>query len=240
MAGTETMAPGWYADPFERHQSRYWDGSTWTAHVADHGVGATDLPPPSPPPPSPPSPTGTVPPPPPPPSPRALVEVDVSPIRPAARPKPRRRRWILLAGAVAVAVIVIVAVANKSDGSSTSSGGGSFKVKIADQAVFLTADYGDLGRLADASNAPSVCDSASQSLQQATAIVAGWSADLRKAWSAAEGHFETALTACRAGDGQAMARAYGRAESTLQGLRTLLSNLNCQLDPQEPGTQICK
>jgi hypothetical protein len=33
---------GWYADPTHRHQSRYWDGSRWTEHVADSGVSATD------------------------------------------------------------------------------------------------------------------------------------------------------------------------------------------------------
>lgn len=37
--GTE---PGWHADPLGRHESRYWDGSQWTEHVADAGVQSTD------------------------------------------------------------------------------------------------------------------------------------------------------------------------------------------------------
>ncbi len=44
---------GWYQDPTSRHEHRYWDGSTWTEHAADHGEEATDplggasLPPPA-------------------------------------------------------------------------------------------------------------------------------------------------------------------------------------------------
>lgn len=37
-------APGWYADPFGRHEVRYYDGSTWTEHVASHGRQSTDPP----------------------------------------------------------------------------------------------------------------------------------------------------------------------------------------------------
>jgi Protein of unknown function (DUF2510) len=33
---------GWYADPASRHENRYWDGTGWTAAVADRGVTATD------------------------------------------------------------------------------------------------------------------------------------------------------------------------------------------------------
>lgn len=29
--------PGWYADPYRRHQVRYWDGSAWTEHVGNDG-----------------------------------------------------------------------------------------------------------------------------------------------------------------------------------------------------------
>jgi hypothetical protein len=37
------MAPaGWYTDPASRHENRYWDGTRWTAAVADRGVTATD------------------------------------------------------------------------------------------------------------------------------------------------------------------------------------------------------
>ena len=33
---------GWYADPALRHEARYWDGSTWTERVADHGREVSD------------------------------------------------------------------------------------------------------------------------------------------------------------------------------------------------------
>jgi hypothetical protein len=49
---------GWQADPFGRHELRYFDGAAWTAHVSDGGVTSTDEPVPSP--------EGAVPPPPPP------------------------------------------------------------------------------------------------------------------------------------------------------------------------------
>lgn len=32
----------WHPDPMGRHQLRYWDGSEWTAHVADDGVTSSD------------------------------------------------------------------------------------------------------------------------------------------------------------------------------------------------------
>ena len=34
--------PDWYADPTGRHEYRYWDGSAWTANVADSGRAAVD------------------------------------------------------------------------------------------------------------------------------------------------------------------------------------------------------
>lgn len=34
--------PNWYVDPTGRHESRYWDGFTWTAHVADRGALGLD------------------------------------------------------------------------------------------------------------------------------------------------------------------------------------------------------
>ncbi len=37
-------APGWYADPFGRHEVRYFDGTTWTEHVASHGRQSVDAP----------------------------------------------------------------------------------------------------------------------------------------------------------------------------------------------------
>lgn len=39
---------GWQADPFGRHELRYWDGSAWTAHVSDGGVQGSDEPVPTP------------------------------------------------------------------------------------------------------------------------------------------------------------------------------------------------
>ena len=37
-------AAGWYADPFGRHEARYYDGATWTEHVSSHGRANTDPP----------------------------------------------------------------------------------------------------------------------------------------------------------------------------------------------------
>jgi hypothetical protein len=39
-------APGWFTDPFVRHEQRYWSGETWTEHVLDGGTPAIDPPPP--------------------------------------------------------------------------------------------------------------------------------------------------------------------------------------------------
>lgn len=33
---------GWYSDPTERFEHRYWDGHRWTTHVRAGGVSATD------------------------------------------------------------------------------------------------------------------------------------------------------------------------------------------------------
>lgn len=41
-------APGWFADPFFKHQHRYWSGTEWTEHVDDGGTPGTDPPPPDP------------------------------------------------------------------------------------------------------------------------------------------------------------------------------------------------
>jgi uncharacterized protein DUF2510 len=35
-------APGWAADPYGRHQWRYWDGNRWTEQVADGSTQGTD------------------------------------------------------------------------------------------------------------------------------------------------------------------------------------------------------
>ena len=37
-----SVASGWYADPFRRHEYRYWDGDTWTKQVSDRGVTGDD------------------------------------------------------------------------------------------------------------------------------------------------------------------------------------------------------
>jgi uncharacterized protein YxjI len=37
-------APGWYPDPFGRHETRWWDGGRWTEHVASHGRQSVDQP----------------------------------------------------------------------------------------------------------------------------------------------------------------------------------------------------
>jgi hypothetical protein len=38
----EPGAPGWAADPYGRHQWRYWDGNRWTDQVADGSMQSTD------------------------------------------------------------------------------------------------------------------------------------------------------------------------------------------------------
>ncbi|MDR1999219.1 MAG: DUF2510 domain-containing protein [Frankiaceae bacterium] len=35
---------GWFPDPFGRHESRYYDGSRWTEHVANNGATSVDPP----------------------------------------------------------------------------------------------------------------------------------------------------------------------------------------------------
>jgi uncharacterized protein YxjI len=37
-------APGWYADPYGRHEARYFSGSGWTEHVASQGRSGIDPP----------------------------------------------------------------------------------------------------------------------------------------------------------------------------------------------------
>lgn len=34
--------PTWAADPYGRHELRYWDGSRWTQHVSDNGEATVD------------------------------------------------------------------------------------------------------------------------------------------------------------------------------------------------------
>jgi hypothetical protein len=42
MATPPMVPAGWYADPAGRHEYRYWDGTYWTAGVADRGITAND------------------------------------------------------------------------------------------------------------------------------------------------------------------------------------------------------
>lgn len=35
-------APGWHPDPVGGHESRYWNGTTWTDHVATDGRQGAD------------------------------------------------------------------------------------------------------------------------------------------------------------------------------------------------------
>ncbi|MGA8724783.1 MAG: DUF2510 domain-containing protein [Acidimicrobiales bacterium] len=37
-----TAPPQWSPDPSGRHQLRYWDGTSWSHHVADGGLTGTD------------------------------------------------------------------------------------------------------------------------------------------------------------------------------------------------------
>jgi uncharacterized protein YxjI len=37
-------APGWYPDPYGRHETRWFDGRQWTEHVASHGRQGVDPP----------------------------------------------------------------------------------------------------------------------------------------------------------------------------------------------------
>ena len=38
----EPSAPGWYPDPYGRHERRYWSGVRWSRHVEDHRQRTTD------------------------------------------------------------------------------------------------------------------------------------------------------------------------------------------------------
>ncbi len=46
--GSRGTPPGWFADPFARHELRYWTGTAWSEHVSDAGTPETDPPPGSP------------------------------------------------------------------------------------------------------------------------------------------------------------------------------------------------
>ena len=44
MTQSGTTAPGWYPDPYGRHELRWYDGGQWTDAVASHGRQASDPP----------------------------------------------------------------------------------------------------------------------------------------------------------------------------------------------------
>lgn len=37
-----SQEPGWFNDPYGRFQQRYWNGASWTEHVATNGIAAVD------------------------------------------------------------------------------------------------------------------------------------------------------------------------------------------------------
>src|SRR3954451_5747052 len=44
MSEPGTAPANWYPDPIGRHELRYYDGTTWTEHVSDHGRQSVDPP----------------------------------------------------------------------------------------------------------------------------------------------------------------------------------------------------
>jgi uncharacterized protein YxjI len=44
MTETTGYSPNWYPDPWGRHEHRYYDGTSWTEHVASHGRQGVDPP----------------------------------------------------------------------------------------------------------------------------------------------------------------------------------------------------
>ena len=44
MSDVETGPPGWYPDPYGRHERRFYDGTTWTEHVESGGRRGVDPP----------------------------------------------------------------------------------------------------------------------------------------------------------------------------------------------------
>jgi hypothetical protein len=41
-APSDVVAPGWYSDPVNRHELRFWDGRQWTSQVSDAGSQSVD------------------------------------------------------------------------------------------------------------------------------------------------------------------------------------------------------
>jgi Protein of unknown function (DUF2510)/Fibronectin type III domain len=107
MTTPQTVPAGWYADPASRHENRYWDGTGWTAAVADRGVTATDRlesPPPLPAGVSPapgPAAAGTT-------APIMTAPIMAAPAT-AGPATPRPRRAVLVAVVAVVAVLALIA-----------------------------------------------------------------------------------------------------------------------------------
>lgn len=99
MSGTATPPAGWYPDPDNGAQTRYWDGTAWTQH--------TELAPSSTPPPPTSSPSSFAPPPP---------GVGAAPA--ASSPAPGARKKWIIGGGIAAGVIIVGSV-----GAAFGSGG---------------------------------------------------------------------------------------------------------------------
>jgi hypothetical protein len=115
----------WYPDPAGRYRLRYWDGSTWTDHVATGDgqardpLDATPLPPPAAVDPTPPPPPVAAPPP-------APFPPGPSTAPPAGPPPPppgpsRRLLFAIGAAVVIVAGVIIAALALRGGGGTTTS-----------------------------------------------------------------------------------------------------------------------
>jgi hypothetical protein len=131
MAGTGGQPAGWYPDPSQRNDHRYWDGNAWTDQVSRGGVQSVD-----PLQPEPVQPVATPTPPPPPVTrPNPLPPSAVAPMAatpPGTKKKPVYTRWWFIVGAVIVVLLVIAAAAGggsddkkdvaTDDASTTSTG----------------------------------------------------------------------------------------------------------------------
>jgi hypothetical protein len=43
-AAAPSAAPGWWPDPYGRHEQRYYTGTEWSGYVSDGGVQSVDAP----------------------------------------------------------------------------------------------------------------------------------------------------------------------------------------------------
>ena len=78
-------AAGWYPDPVDRHELRYWDGATWTGNVADLGQASVD-----------------------PLEPQLARSATPVPVTPAGeKPAPRSTKKLVIFGAVLLLLVVV-------------------------------------------------------------------------------------------------------------------------------------